>query len=650
MNSSTVKHRRAILLRAFSIALFLCALSAMETSAQRFEYFYGDDFCSEAGRNGVRPVSTGGYIACGETFSTDDDCAESDAYVVRTDNHGAHVWEKSYHIGGNDSATDVIEYTDGTFIVIGVTDNDPDICWRSRDLFVLRLDPCGNVLQVRTFGTEETDEIGWDVIETRSGDPGHGTNPGDLVIAGYTTLAPPPGARDAWLIRIDQAFNPIWGIHYDVGVFGADDYFYGLTEALASDPSDPTTTTHDIIACGGTDEMETNGYDGLIMRVDGNTGKAPGAGCQGTGIIGPAGVLMIDEDEDFRQVQELVDSDSATNIVAVGRESSQNAGVPEVYLAQTECRPWILVADRSLGDMGADPDEGYYIRENTAQYVGLTTGNLIVTGYVTTDLVTGFGKKDLFLQEYTPGLVPVAPTTRVFGGNEDDWGWSVHSVPQNLPWTTAGYIACGFSESWLDTCDVFGVDPRDLYLIKTNAARSSNCNDKNYAAVDNIPKFVSRSISVAEEDLTEWCDPNVTWICHNWECRLCLTADGTIRMIPPCRDDCGVIPPDTTKDTVVIKDTNVAGKIALSNLDRAPYPNPVRGGRPFAVEYAVEKESEVTLTVSDVAGKEVYKFSGKLAPGMRLFPVSTRGWSSGNYFVQITEGDRKITAQVVVER
>ena len=130
----------------------LAMLMALPARAQRFQYFYGGPNCVEAGRGGVTPSVNGGYIAVGESFSPGN-CGPSDIYVVRTDNLGAHKWEYTYDIGGADSATSVIECANGDIVVVGVSATAfPSPCGPTRDAFLMRLDPCGGVIWLNTYG------------------------------------------------------------------------------------------------------------------------------------------------------------------------------------------------------------------------------------------------------------------------------------------------------------------------------------------------------------------------------------------------------------------------------------------------------------------------------------------------------------------
>lgn len=657
-----VHHHRRIRRRPYAawvLAALLLPLTAAVSSAQRWEYFYGGPN-EESGHNGVQPVSSGGYIAVGVSHTT----PTADIYVVRTDDRGGKFWEATYDINGNiDTAFDILELANGDFAITGFTSNKVNNLDRN-DMFILLLDRCGAILGCNTYATQDYREVGYDIIEARSGDFYYGTYTGDLIVAGYTTWSyPERGTRDAWLIRVNRNLDIIWSRRYEIGNGVddmADDALFALDECVSTPPSDPNTTTYDIVAVGTTNSPNYSlAYDGLMIRVDGNTGLMPAVGNLGVGIHGGYA------NEEFYSVDELEEDSNSNrgNIVAVGytRSTSMNS---EVYLVRTPPQPWNRINDRTLGDNGEEPDTGRCIREIRATDVGLTAGNFIVTGCVATTLpaASKWDKEDLFLQEYQGNFTPVAPTTRVFGGKQFDIGWSVAPVGRSGNCRTAGFVACGTSRSPL--CD--NVDPQDMYLIKTDNVRSSNCNDTTIEKVDLEPILPWIRLKAAIDSLQDTIKPVVTRTCRNWGCLLCVRADGTVLCpIAPC-------PAGNCNDTIPIEpppcppncppppcppycDTIPAEKAAPGAADPGGdsrqlvvIPNPVAAGGTFAIDFEMPREARVAITVSNARGEIMMSRSGTYHAGARQFPITTEHWPPGVYFIDISDGSRSITAKVVV--
>lgn len=620
------------------LAILLLPLVAATSSAQRWEYFYGGT-STEAGHGGVQPVSSGGYIAAGESQST----PTPDIYVVRTDDRGGKFWEATYDIAGNsDYAYDVLELANGEFAITGFTTNYYNGVNRN-DMFILILDRCGAVLRFRTFGTQDYYETGYDIIEARSGDPLHYTQPGDLIVAGFTTWTyPDRGASDGWLIRVDRNLNIIWSRRYEVGNGEvnnfSNDTLFALDECMATPPSPYNTTTHDIVAVGTTNSpnFTFGNFDGWMLRVDGNTGLTPVVGSLGVGVHGGAG------SDGFYSVEELEEDTNANrgNIVAVGYTMS-TSNAEEVYLVRTPPQVWLRVNDRTLGDNnGNENDGGYCVREIRVSDTGLTRGNLIVTGYVTfsSDI-------DFFLQEYQGNLTAVGQVTKVYGGIRRDVGRSVAPVGRKGNCRTAGFIACGYSSSLL--CD--NVDPQDMYLLKTDNARTTLCNDYNLDRQDLVPGLPWAKVAAKIDSLNDFVDTTVKCKDRNWGCLLCVRADGTMLCpIPPCPalncNDTIVPPPDTLIDPPAKPAPGGDREAAETVL----YPNPVRTGQPFAIDFEMAREATVIITVTDVNGEVIEASRSGHAAGRRLFTLDTGRWTPGTYLIRISDGMRTTTAKVVV--
>ncbi|HVZ39771.1 MAG TPA: T9SS type A sorting domain-containing protein [Candidatus Kapabacteria bacterium] len=660
---------------AWIAAVIFLPLIAGTAHAQRWEYFYGGPQM-EQGHGGVQPVSSGGYISVASTNST----PTQDIYVVRTDDRGGKFWEATYDIAGNiDIPYDILELANGNFAITGYTSNSVNGVAR-RDMFILILDRCGAIVKFRTFGTPDYEEVGYDIIETRSGDPSKGTHVGDLVVAGYTTWTfPTRGATDAWLIRVDQAnLNIIWSKRYEIGnglEVGADDLLYALDECVSTPSLDSNNFyTSDIVAVGYTRSPYTRANphtgapskDGLMLRVNGNTGLLPANTFPGTHGNG--------WDEELRSVEELEEPANANrgNIVAVGYTESTTPS-REAYLVRTPKEVWRRINDRQLGDNATLPDDGFCVREIRSTDMGLTAGNLIVTGYVTTlpANIPGWGNQDVFLQEYQGTLVPVAPTTRIYGGTGDDYGWSCFPVGQKMNCRTPGFVACATSNSVL--CNPANLP--QMYLLKTNNVRSTNCKDANLNKVDAIPILPWDSLKANILDLNYYYDTTVKRTCQNWGCLICVTADLTVICpIPPCpAGNCGVNDTTPPRDTLITDTTRhdtinprpcppycdsvppmkpapgLPGGADVSNRLVA-IPNPVKVGEAFAIDMAMDREAHVDITVTDIQGELVTERTGTYKPGNRQFPIETDGWAPGAYLVKISDGTHSVTAKVVVTK
>jgi len=170
----------------------------------------------------VKATSDGGWILVGSSRSapslnkTSPNYGQADYWVVRLDDQGNTLWEKSFGGTGFDTAEAVIETADGGFLVVGGSGSDTNEVksiapFGSSDVWVLKLSAQGDLLWQRLYGGMDgewawaADRWGTNgfVIAAQSGSP-----------VGGNKDAPHYGASDFWIIAIDHDGNKIWERSY----------------------------------------------------------------------------------------------------------------------------------------------------------------------------------------------------------------------------------------------------------------------------------------------------------------------------------------------------------------------------------------------------------------------------------------------------
>lgn len=662
------REHRSIGLATALVALLALAVSA-PLQAQRFQYIYGCPCDAEAGRRGVAPVTDGGYISVGESFTV---LNPPDIYVVRTEDDGTLAWSYTYDVGSHDSATDVEEIqmktiitrwdtviVDGVptwveiqeekwvndgFIITGVTKWEPETLddWgqpsgrTDRDLFLLRIDRCGVVMWFKTYGTDTTDEIGYDLQVALFGDSVN-TNFQDIIVAGTTTRKSLAGVgpRDGYLLRTTINGNIIWDRTYDIDSAGKDDYFYGLTEAEALKPAGRAA---DIVAVGGTKALGGADVDMIIVRVDGGDGKIK------AGRPHVAVTYDADGEDDLRAVRELRQAPHGGELAFVGRSTSFDNGFNDIFLMRTAPNPLAPFVQHVYGEAEED-DEGYDLVEiwNGPSY---NRGNILLTGYATLD--GGLGAKDAFLLMVTPLTLNPATKMYLYGGEYDDWGWSVWTVGARAKngnnCSTDGFVMGGFTES-----DLKGTtDPRQLYLVKTNTQFVSGCHEDSLDVphIEALLDFNDKRVHYDSIRLSYM--PPIERTCQEWFDTLCLNLDGTMPCpIPPC-PQCEQAPnPDDTN--AVAKPNRGVPEIADGSSGAlGTYPNPIHRGSVLRVRTALDAGTTLNLRVVDITGREVYAAASIHPAGDVTIPVRTAGWPVGSYVVTLEGGGRTVSARIVV--
>lgn len=122
--------------------------------------FYGDTISTSkfTGKDFTlfyRGIATteGSYLAAGVTIDTTDIIHEF--YIVKTDSLGQIVWEKTFSYLLNNYAFSIDSYSNGNFVVGGLT--DPTTAFSETDGYLAKLDSLGNLIWQKKIGTPDDD-------------------------------------------------------------------------------------------------------------------------------------------------------------------------------------------------------------------------------------------------------------------------------------------------------------------------------------------------------------------------------------------------------------------------------------------------------------------------------------------------------------
>lgn len=150
----------------------------------------------------VKPCQNGGYIVTGYTSSYGLN-GDPDMILCRLDASGQIQWTRTYGTNNYDIGEDVIETSDGHFMVVGSGDIPGTL---DRDILVVKVDSTGNTVWEQHIG-ESGEELGQCIQETPNG---------DYLIAGRTASF---NGQEFVLTKMDPTGNIQWTKSYDLGVF-----------------------------------------------------------------------------------------------------------------------------------------------------------------------------------------------------------------------------------------------------------------------------------------------------------------------------------------------------------------------------------------------------------------------------------------------
>jgi len=233
-------------------------------------------------------------IAVGASKSNDYDITgnhgDFDYLVVKLDNAGNILWQKSFGGSGEDVATSIVGTSDG-FMILGYSNStDGDIATGANkggfDLWLIKIDTDGNLLWQKNLGGSDTDKSGkiYNNVYTNT--------PDSFYISAYSKssdgdLTENAGDYDFWLLSIDDNANIVWQKSY--GGSGTDkepvlnyDMGMGLYVVGASNSTD------------GVVQNPKGDFDFLFLVVNENNGNLEmSANFGGSGADFPTGIITF---------------------------------------------------------------------------------------------------------------------------------------------------------------------------------------------------------------------------------------------------------------------------------------------------------------------------------------------------------------------
>jgi len=138
----------------------------------------------------VNSAETSGFIIAGFTKSLG--AGKWDVYLIKTNNSGEKVWEKTFGGSEDEKAHCVQQTSDGGFIIVGMTESYGE---GEEDIYLIKTDSSGNKEWEKTIGGSELDYGRW-VLEISDG----------YMIAG-NTMSFNAKRNDVFIIRTDKNGN-----------------------------------------------------------------------------------------------------------------------------------------------------------------------------------------------------------------------------------------------------------------------------------------------------------------------------------------------------------------------------------------------------------------------------------------------------------
>jgi hypothetical protein len=209
---------------------------------------YGDTLWTKKyGGNGVeagftiQKVSDGNYIIAG--YSTSYSNGTEDALLMKIDEAGSVIWQKTYGGTYHDRIEAAYQTADGGIIMVGNSNSAPST---SVDVYLIKADAQGNEVWSKRFGGSAYD----------SGNMVQPTSDGGYIIIGQT-MSFGSGAGDYWMIKTDASGNMQWD-----KTFGGPNIDEGKNIRQTADGG--------YIITGDTDSYGMGNSDIYLIKTDGS--------------------------------------------------------------------------------------------------------------------------------------------------------------------------------------------------------------------------------------------------------------------------------------------------------------------------------------------------------------------------------------------
>lgn len=158
-------------------------------------------------------TNDGGFILSGTSMSNDGDVTGNhggfgDYWIVKTNNTGVITWQKCFGGSGAELAREIIQTSDGNYLVAGYSDsNDGDVTGNHglQDYWVVKLTVSGGLIWQKSLGGTNSE---WPYAVTE-------TNLGTYVISGNSQsnngdVTGNHGGWDYWIVNLSSSGSVLW--------------------------------------------------------------------------------------------------------------------------------------------------------------------------------------------------------------------------------------------------------------------------------------------------------------------------------------------------------------------------------------------------------------------------------------------------------
>lgn len=572
----------------------------------------------------MRPATGGGYMLGG--YSNGDANGEKsensrgsfDFWIIRTDERGNKIWDKTYGGSGDDKLYDLQETSDGGWILGGISysNKSGEKSENSRggyDFWVIKIDISGNLEWDKTIGGKADDKL-YSIQQTQDG--GYilgGWSASD--ISGEKSQSN-RGIQDYWVVKLDEVGNIIWdktlgGNNLDElrAVKQTTDGGYILGGWSASDIGDEKS------------ENNRGGNDYWIVKIDGFGNKQWDKTFGGSANDHlPSEGLQLTRDGGY-----ILGGSSFSG--KNGDKSEMSRGTPDYWVVKTD----------ALGNKQWDKTIGGYLWDDLRTVHQTADGGYMLGGFSNSRI--GYEKSENSYGGNDYWIVKIDSTGRkegdkIFGGTRED------NLLHFLATPDGGYILGGASSSSRDYYDKTqnARGGYDFWIVKLGCPPSALI----------IPPQASVDLCGKESILlTADASQGVKFQWYKDQQKIAgantrfysVTEPGGYRVRVGTNLECSQL-------SRVISVINSCNDLAASVFTISPNP-----GRSLVYfEYRTSRDERIKITVFDKTGRVVFSKVESAIKGLNIYHADLSNLINGLYQVQLATDNITLHKKLVMQK
>ena len=272
-----------------------------------------------------------GFIVGGDStspvsYDKSENCRGlQDYWVVKLDNTGAIIWDRTYGGSGNDLLSSIVPVVDGGYLLAGrsnsnISGDKTEDSKGFHDYWLIKIDAAGNQLWQKTIGGSGFEYLSKTVQTSDSGFFLAGYS--DSLISGDKT-APNKGGNDYWVIKIDSNGIIEWQQTY-----GGSDYDALFSAQQCIDGGYILSGNSSSNISGDKTEPSNGGNDAWLIKIN------------SSGVILWQRTIGGNGTDGFNSVSQTIDGGY---FFSGGSDSNSSADIPEANIGIIDY--WIMKLD-----------------------------------------------------------------------------------------------------------------------------------------------------------------------------------------------------------------------------------------------------------------------------------------------------------------